>query len=155
MAETRNSFAKRETNLPVAGPEYAVEARNLEDGTAKGRNQRRHHDNFRTTNTRSRSTSSRSATSQRLETLGSVSRNTSISASSTIHPLVFTVSWPNFQVHSTNSGMDFYVVMGRAGLKVASKKAKAGRVGFPHRVTREETQNWFKKTFDGLILNKA
>ena len=51
--------------------------------------------------------------------------------------------------------MDFYVVMGRAGLKVASKKCKAGRIGAPHRVTKEETQMWFKKTFDGLILNKA
>lgn len=51
--------------------------------------------------------------------------------------------------------MDFYVVMGRAGLKVANKKAKRGRVGAPHRVTSDETKNWFKKTFDGLILNKA
>ncbi|KAI8903580.1 ribosomal protein L5 domain-containing protein [Gorgonomyces haynaldii] len=52
-------------------------------------------------------------------------------------------------------GMDFYVVMGRPGMKVARKKAKAGRIGAPHRVNKEETMNWFKKTFDGLILNKA
>lgn len=51
--------------------------------------------------------------------------------------------------------MDFYAVMGRRGLKVATKKHCRGRVGFPHRVTKEETQMWFKKSFDGLITNKA
>ena len=40
-------------------------------------------------------------------------------------------------------------------MKVARKKAKAGRVGAPHKVDRDGTMNWFKKTFDGLITNKA
>jgi large subunit ribosomal protein L11e len=48
-------------------------------------------------------------------------------------------------------GMDFYCCMGRPGMKVARKKAKAGRIGFKHRVTAEDTKNWFKKTFDGII----
>ena len=51
-------------------------------------------------------------------------------------------------------GMDFYVVMSRPGHKIAGKKHKRGRVGAPHRVNQEETQNWFKKRFDGILLNK-
>ncbi|KAH9247263.1 60S ribosomal protein L11 [Batrachochytrium salamandrivorans] len=51
-------------------------------------------------------------------------------------------------------GMDFYVVMGRPGLKIANKKHKRGRVGAPHRVTKVETESWFKKRFDGLLTNK-
>ena len=48
-------------------------------------------------------------------------------------------------------GMDFYVCMTRPGMKVAKKKAKAGRVGAQHRVKPEDTKQWFKKTFDGMI----
>lgn len=48
-------------------------------------------------------------------------------------------------------GMDFYVVMGRPGEKVARKKAKKGRVGVGHKVTAEDTKAWFKKTFDGIL----
>ncbi len=51
-------------------------------------------------------------------------------------------------------GMDFYVVMDRKGGRVARRKHKQGRVGFPHRVTKDETINWFKKRFDGIVLNK-
>lgn len=45
--------------------------------------------------------------------------------------------------------MDFYVVMGRAGYRVARRKHAVGRVGHPHRVTKDETIAWFKKKFDG------
>ncbi|KAI9095255.1 ribosomal protein L5 domain-containing protein [Phlyctochytrium arcticum] len=51
-------------------------------------------------------------------------------------------------------GMDFYVVMGRPGHRIARKKHKAGRVGAPHRVHKEETINWFKRRFDGVVNNK-
>ncbi|KAJ3194968.1 60S ribosomal protein L11 [Irineochytrium annulatum] len=51
-------------------------------------------------------------------------------------------------------GMDFYVCMGRPGHRVARKKHKYGRVGFSHRVTKDETIAWFKKRFDGIVLNK-
>ncbi len=51
-------------------------------------------------------------------------------------------------------GMDFYVVMGRKGNRVSRRKHKTGRVGFPHRVTKDETLNWFKKRFDGIVSNK-
>merc|ERR1719316_2325606 len=51
-------------------------------------------------------------------------------------------------------GMDFYVVMKRAGgMRVAKKRAKAGRVGFSHKVTKSETQQWFKDKYEGILLN--
>jgi large subunit ribosomal protein L11e len=49
-------------------------------------------------------------------------------------------------------GMDFYVVMGRPGARVARRKQKTGRVGFTHRVKKEDTMSWFKQRFDGIIL---
>ncbi|KAF8634216.1 hypothetical protein AX15_001025 [Amanita polypyramis BW_CC] len=49
-------------------------------------------------------------------------------------------------------GMDFYVVMGRPGARVARRKQKKARVGFQHRVKKEETMGWFKQRFDGIIL---
>ncbi|KAJ3409889.1 60S ribosomal protein L11 [Chytridiales sp. JEL 0842] len=51
-------------------------------------------------------------------------------------------------------GMDFYVVLGRPGYRVARKKAKHGRIGRPHKITKDETVAWFKKRFDGIVLNK-
>ncbi|CAE6482087.1 unnamed protein product [Rhizoctonia solani] len=49
-------------------------------------------------------------------------------------------------------GMDFYVVMGRPGARVARRKQKTGRIGFTHRVKKEDTMSWFKQRFDGIIL---
>lgn len=49
-------------------------------------------------------------------------------------------------------GMDFYVVMGRPGARVARRKAKKARIGFSHRVKKEDTIAWFKQRFDGIVL---
>ncbi|KZP17609.1 hypothetical protein FIBSPDRAFT_933971 [Athelia psychrophila] len=46
--------------------------------------------------------------------------------------------------------MDIYVVMGRPGSRVARKRKKA-RIGFGHRVTKGDTQAWFKQGFGGII----
>lgn len=43
-------------------------------------------------------------------------------------------------------GMDFFVVLGRPGFRVARKKHARGRVGKPHRATKEDSMNWFKQT---------
>merc|ERR1711939_511417 len=51
-------------------------------------------------------------------------------------------------------GMDFYVVMGRPGGRVARRKHCTSRVGFSHRVKREETMAWFKQRFDGILLGR-
>ncbi|KAH7920375.1 ribosomal protein L5 [Leucogyrophana mollusca] len=49
-------------------------------------------------------------------------------------------------------GMDFYVVMGRPGARVARRKDRRARVGFQHRVRKDDTMSWFKQRFDGIIL---
>lgn len=48
-------------------------------------------------------------------------------------------------------GMDFYVIMGRPGMRIARRKQKKGRVGAPHRVRPEQTVAWFKQRFDGIV----
>ena len=49
-------------------------------------------------------------------------------------------------------GMDFYVVMGRPGGRVAKRRSRRTRIGFQHRVKKEDTIAWFKQRFDGIIL---
>merc|ERR1712044_39974 len=49
-------------------------------------------------------------------------------------------------------GMDFYIVLGRPGFNVAYRRQKKSRIGFKHRVTKEEAQKWFQQKYDGIIL---
>jgi large subunit ribosomal protein L11e len=49
-------------------------------------------------------------------------------------------------------GMDFFVVMGRPGARVARRRQQRTRIGFPHRIKKEDTMAWFKQRFDGIIL---
>ncbi|EAN81806.1 60S ribosomal protein L11, putative, partial [Trypanosoma cruzi] len=49
-------------------------------------------------------------------------------------------------------GMDFYVVLGRRGERVAHRRRKTSRVGCPHRVRKEEAMHWFERTYDGIIF---
>ncbi|KAI9310163.1 60S ribosomal protein L11 [Dichotomocladium elegans] len=51
-------------------------------------------------------------------------------------------------------GMDYYIVMGRPGNRVSRRKHATSRVGFPHRIKKDETIEWFKNRFDGIVLNK-
>merc|ERR1711963_1128066 len=50
-------------------------------------------------------------------------------------------------------GMDFYVVLGRPGMNVRHRKKKTGRIGFPHRLTKDDAMKWFQTKYDGIILN--
>merc|ERR1711881_483979 len=52
-------------------------------------------------------------------------------------------------------GMDFYVVLGRPGMNVRHKKRKPGRLGFQHRLTKDDAMKWFQTKYDGIILNKG
>lgn len=49
-------------------------------------------------------------------------------------------------------GMDFYVVLGRNGGRVAQKKRIPGTVGNSHRVSRRDAIDWFKKKYDGIVV---
>merc|ERR1711953_1522647 len=51
-------------------------------------------------------------------------------------------------------GMDFFVVLGRPGMDVAHRRAKVGKVGFPHRLTKEDAMKWFQTKYDGVILSR-
>merc|ERR1711966_318962 len=48
-------------------------------------------------------------------------------------------------------GMDFYCVLRRPGFNVAKKKAKRGRLGVTHRVTKEDAMEWVRQTFNAEI----
>jgi large subunit ribosomal protein L11e len=48
-------------------------------------------------------------------------------------------------------GMDFFVVMGRPGARVARRKHARSRVGANHRLTKDEVQKWYLSQFEGLL----
>ncbi|KAL5473017.1 hypothetical protein EMCRGX_G027457 [Ephydatia muelleri] len=50
-------------------------------------------------------------------------------------------------------GMDFYVVLGRRGQRVATRKRKPGRVGAKHRVDKDEAMKWFQQKYEGILLS--
>ncbi|CAL9061168.1 unnamed protein product [Musa banksii] len=52
-------------------------------------------------------------------------------------------------------GMDFYVVLERAGYRVSRRRRCKSRVGIQHRVTKEDSMKWFQVKYEGVILNKA
>lgn len=51
-------------------------------------------------------------------------------------------------------GMDFYIVMGRKGFRVAKRKRHRARIGIQHKVTRAETMKWFQDKYEGILLNE-
>ena len=51
--------------------------------------------------------------------------------------------------------MDFYVVLERPGFRVARRRRIKTRVGFQHRITKEDAIKWFQTKFEGVVLNKA
>ncbi|KOB67325.1 Ribosomal protein L11, partial [Operophtera brumata] len=59
-------------------------------------------------------------------------------------------------VHCTVRGAKAEEILER-GLKVrfnvAHRRRKTGKVGFPHRLTKEDAMKWFQQKYDGIILN--
>ncbi len=51
-------------------------------------------------------------------------------------------------------GMDFYVVVGRPGGRVALRKRAKGKIGNHHKTNKEDTIKWFKEKYDADVLNK-
>ncbi|KAG9411976.1 60S ribosomal protein L11 [Aphanomyces cochlioides] len=49
-------------------------------------------------------------------------------------------------------GMDFFVVLTRAGMRVARRKLRQTRVGAPHRLRKQDAMNWFTTKYEGLIM---
>ena len=50
-------------------------------------------------------------------------------------------------------GMDFYVVLGRKGFRVARRKHAQGRIGARHKVSKAEAQQWFLDTYEGIFTS--
>merc|ERR1712164_60649 len=48
-------------------------------------------------------------------------------------------------------GMDFYIVLCRAGFRVGRKKRCKGRVGVSHRITKAESIEWVRTKFQAEI----
>ena len=49
-------------------------------------------------------------------------------------------------------GMDFYVVLARAGKRVKSRKYRRARVGKSQKITKEEAMEWFQSELGGTLL---
>ena len=49
-------------------------------------------------------------------------------------------------------GMDFYVVLTRAGMRVKNRKHRRARVGRSQKVTKEEAMEWFQSEMGGTLL---
>merc|ERR1711998_438008 len=48
-------------------------------------------------------------------------------------------------------GMDFFCHLSRAGQRVARRKKQRGRVGFQHKVTKDDAKKWFQQKYDGVL----
>lgn len=48
-------------------------------------------------------------------------------------------------------GMDFYVVLGRPGRRVAHRRRCPGRIGLHHKLTKKDAIKWFQDTYSGII----
>ena len=49
-------------------------------------------------------------------------------------------------------GMDFFVVLIRAGYRVARRKVKPGVIGLRHKVTKADSMAWFQAKYEGILL---
>ena len=49
-------------------------------------------------------------------------------------------------------GMDFYVVLARAGKRVARRKAHRGKFGNFQKISKEESKQWFVEKLGGTVL---
>ena len=51
-------------------------------------------------------------------------------------------------------GMDFFVVMGRAGTRVSRRRRQASKIGVGHKVSKDESMKWFQQKYEGIITTK-
>jgi len=48
-------------------------------------------------------------------------------------------------------GMDFFIVLGRPGFRVSSRKRCRSRIGVQHLITKEDAKKWFMASFNGNV----
>merc|ERR1711881_444022 len=49
-------------------------------------------------------------------------------------------------------GMDFFVVLDRAGTRVAKRRRAVSRIGCQHKLKKDDAQRWFQQKYDGILL---
>ena len=49
-------------------------------------------------------------------------------------------------------GLDFYVVLKRAGTRVSKRRRARARVGGCQKVSKEDAIKWFQTKYEGLVL---
>jgi large subunit ribosomal protein L11e len=52
-------------------------------------------------------------------------------------------------------GMDFFVCLTRAGTRVTRRKIRQSKLGYSHRIQKEDAIKWFQDKFEGVVLSKA
>ena len=50
-------------------------------------------------------------------------------------------------------GMDFYVVLKRPGSRVSLRRRCKSRIGAKHRISKDDSMEWFRRKYDGAIYN--
>merc|ERR1739838_997945 len=50
-------------------------------------------------------------------------------------------------------GMDFFVVLGRAGYNIPHMRRCKAKIGRPHKLVAEDAKKWFQQKYDGIILS--
>jgi len=49
--------------------------------------------------------------------------------------------------------MDFYIVLKRAGTRVAKRRRCKSTIGKVQSVSKDDSMKWFQSKYDGIILN--
>merc|ERR1712188_275935 len=49
-------------------------------------------------------------------------------------------------------GLDFFVVLSRPGRRISQRRRAQAPVGKHHRVSKEDSLNWFRTTYNGVVL---
>nr|XP_027200447.1 60S ribosomal protein L11-like [Dermatophagoides pteronyssinus] len=49
-------------------------------------------------------------------------------------------------------GLNFYVHLARPGRRVCTRRARRSKIGNTHRLTQEDAMNWFRNSYDGIII---
>lgn len=52
-------------------------------------------------------------------------------------------------------GMDFFVCLTRPGARVTRRKQRKAKIGYSHRISKEDSIQWFQDKFEGVVLSKA
>uniref|UniRef100_A0A0G4FIK8 50S ribosomal protein L5, chloroplastic n=1 Tax=Chromera velia CCMP2878 TaxID=1169474 RepID=A0A0G4FIK8_9ALVE len=50
-------------------------------------------------------------------------------------------------------GMDFFIHLTRPGYRVTRRKKSRAKLGFQHKLKKDDAMKWFQQKYDGIIMN--